>query len=181
MSTVSVPSEGCEGLVCSVCFSFWWFPGNLWCPLACRYVTPISSFMCAWISPLSACLSLCTIFLLLVAQSLKRLPAIRETRVWSLGWEDPLEKEMATRSSNLASKISWMKEPGRLQSTGSQRVGCTWVTNTSTSRNYLMLIFSNLWTACHQLCCKPLKNGDSRTEWWKNKRLERLATWPQPF
>ena len=51
----------------------------------------------------------------------KRLPAMRETRVRSLGREDPLEKEMATHSSILAWKIPWM-EPGRLQSMGSQRV-----------------------------------------------------------
>ena len=56
----------------------------------------------------------------LVAQRLKRLPAIRETWVGSLGWEDPLEKEMATHSSILAWRIPWMEEPGGLQSTGSQ-------------------------------------------------------------
>ena len=59
----------------------------------------------------------------LVAQRLKRVPAMRETRVRSLGWEDPLEKEMATHSSTLAWRIPWREEPGRLQSTGSQRVG----------------------------------------------------------
>ena len=59
----------------------------------------------------------------LVAQRLKRLPAMRETRVQSLGQEDPLEKEMATHSSILAWRIPWMEEPGRLQSTGSRRVG----------------------------------------------------------
>ena len=53
----------------------------------------------------------------------KRLPATRETRVQSLGWEDPLEKEMATHSSTLAWKIPWVEEHGRLQSMGSQRVG----------------------------------------------------------
>ena len=59
----------------------------------------------------------------LVAQRLKRVPAMRETRVRSLGWEDPLEKEMATHSSTLAWRIPWREEPGRLQSMGSQRVG----------------------------------------------------------
>ena len=59
----------------------------------------------------------------LVAQRLKRLPAMRETWVRSLGREDPLEKEMATHSSTLAWRIPWMEEPGRLQSVGSQRVG----------------------------------------------------------
>ena len=58
----------------------------------------------------------------LLAQKVKNLPAVRETRVQSLGWEDPLEKEMATHSSILAWKISWTEEPGGLQSMGSQRV-----------------------------------------------------------
>ena len=52
----------------------------------------------------------------------KRLPAMRETWVRSLGQEDPLEKEMAIHSSTLAWKIPWMQEPDRLQSMGSQRV-----------------------------------------------------------
>ena len=59
----------------------------------------------------------------LVAQTVKNLPAIWETWVQSLGWEDPLEKEMATHSSILAWRIPWTEEPGRLQSTGSQRIG----------------------------------------------------------
>ena len=59
----------------------------------------------------------------LVAQRLKRLPGMRETRVTSLGWEDPLEKEMATHSSTLAWRIPWREEPGGLQSRGLQRVG----------------------------------------------------------
>ena len=58
----------------------------------------------------------------LVAQRLKRLPAVQETWVQSLSQEDPLEKEMATHSSMLAWRISWIEEPGRLQSMGSQRV-----------------------------------------------------------
>ena len=53
----------------------------------------------------------------------KRLPAMQETRVQSLGWEDPLEKEMATHSSTLAWKIPRTERLGRLQSMGSQRVG----------------------------------------------------------
>ena len=57
-----------------------------------------------------------------MAQRLKHLPATQETRVRSLGLEDPLEKEMSTHSSILAWKIPWMEEPGRLQSTGLQRV-----------------------------------------------------------
>ena len=60
----------------------------------------------------------------------KSLPAMWETQVWSLGWEDLLEKEMATHSSILAWKIPWTKEPGGLQSTRSQRVWHDWATNT---------------------------------------------------
>ena len=51
----------------------------------------------------------------LVAQMVKRLPAIAETRVQSPGWEDPLEKEMATHSSTLAWKIPWMEEPDKMK------------------------------------------------------------------
>ena len=58
-----------------------------------------------------------------VAQMVKRLPAMQETRVRSLGWEDPLEKETATDSSILAWRISWKEEPGVLQSMGLERVG----------------------------------------------------------
>ena len=53
----------------------------------------------------------------------KNLPAMQETRVQSLGWEDPLEKEMATHSNILAGRIPWTEEPDKLQSRGSQRVG----------------------------------------------------------
>ena len=67
----------------------------------------------------------------LVAQRLKRLPAMKETWVRSLGWEDPLEKEMATHSSILAWRIPWTEEPGGLQSTGSPRVRHDWVTSLS--------------------------------------------------
>ena len=59
----------------------------------------------------------------LVAQTVKRLSAMQETPVRSLGWEDHLEKEMAAHSSILAWKIPWTAEPRRLLSMGSQRVG----------------------------------------------------------
>ena len=58
-----------------------------------------------------------------MAQTVKRLSAMQETQVRSLGWEDPLEKEMAAHSSILAWRIPWTEEPSRLQSMGSQRVG----------------------------------------------------------
>ena len=54
-------------------------------------------------------------------RELKRLPAMREIRVQSLGWEDPLEKELATHSSILVWKITWTEEPGGLKSMGSQK------------------------------------------------------------
>ena len=61
----------------------------------------------------------------------KHLPSMWETRVQSLGQEDPLEKEMANHSSILAWKIPWTEEPGRLQCMGSQRVGHNWATSLS--------------------------------------------------
>ena len=67
------------------------------------------SLQCSWAS--------------LVAQLVKNLPIMQETWVQSLGWEDLLEKGMATHSSILAWRIPWMEEPGELQSIGSQRVG----------------------------------------------------------
>ena len=61
----------------------------------------------------------------------KRLPAMWETWVQSLGWEDPLEMETATHSSTLAWKIPWTEDPDRLQSMGSHRVGHDWATSLS--------------------------------------------------
>ena len=78
----------------------------------------------------------------LVAQRLKRLPAMRETGVRSLGWEAPLEKEMATHASILAWRICpWREEPSRLQSTGSQRVGHDWASSLSLSWRYYFKYF----------------------------------------
>ena len=65
------------------------------------------------------------------AQSIKIPPAVQEmqeTLVWALGCQDPLEKEVTTRSSTLAWKIPWTEEPGRLQSMQSQRAGLDWAT-----------------------------------------------------
>ena len=77
---------------------------------------------------------------LAVAQRLKRLPAIQETWVWSVGQEDPLEKEMAPHSSILAWRIPWTEDPGELQSTGSQ------------SRTRLS-DFTSLSRCCHHVLC----------------------------
>ena len=64
-----------------------------------------------------------------MAQRVKRLSTMRETQVQSLGWEDPLEKEMEIHSSTIAWKIPWTEESGKLQSMGSQRVGYDWATS----------------------------------------------------
>ena len=78
----------------------------------------------------------------LVAQSVKNLRAVQETRVRSLNWEDPLEREMAAHSSILAWKIPWTEEPGRLPSMGSQRVRHDW----ATSLTYLLIAWKRgLW------------------------------------
>ena len=84
-----------------------------------------------------------------MAQTVKHLPTMQETRVLSLGREVPLEKEMATHSNILAWKIPWMEEPGRLQSTGSQRV----------DKNYLSRIKAYMKVKVTQSCptlCNPM-------------------------
>ena len=77
---------------------------------------------------------------------LKKLPAIQVTRFRSLGWEDPLWKEMATHYSMLAWRMPWTEEPGGLQSMGLQRVGHDWVTFTFTFHDQ----WKNEWV--HVLC-----------------------------
>ena len=72
----------------------------------------------------------------LVAQTVKHLPIMQETQVRSLGPKDLLEKEMEIHSSILACKIPWMEEPGRLQSTGSQRVRQDWMTSLTHSHGF---------------------------------------------
>ena len=104
---------------------------------------------------------------------------MRETRVQSLGQEDPLEKEMAKHSSTLAWRIPWTEEPGRLQSTGLQGVRHDWATSLSliiSERHVLTILllllfrwsvvsdsFATLWTAAHQA---SLSVGFSRQEYW---------------
>ena len=61
----------------------------------------------------------------------KNLPAMQEAQIWSLGWEEPLEKVMVTHSTILAWRIPWTGEPGRLQFIGLQRIRHNWVTFTS--------------------------------------------------
>ena len=85
----------------------------------------------------------------LVAQMVKHLPAIRETWVRSLCWEDLLEKEMATHSSILAWRIPRTEEHGRLQSMGSQRVRHDWATSLSLS--LLLLLCTKVCSLCLQI------------------------------
>ena len=85
-----------------------------------------------------------------MAQRLKHLPATQETWVPSLGWEDPLEKEMATHSSILVWRIPWTEEPGGLQSMGSQRVRHDRATSLSILYSVAYLFFFN---------CKLFKGG----------------------
>ena len=90
-----------------------------------------------------------------VAQRLKRLPPMWETWVWSLGQEDPLEKEMVTHSSILAWRIPWTEKPGKLQSTGSQGVRHNWETSLSLSLYWVphsVLGFGGWFSSVQSLC-----------------------------
>ena len=83
--------------------------------------TPHAEHTCTMTSLISNIYTFSLYLASLVAQTVKRLPAMWETRVWFLGWEDPLEEEMATHSSTLSWKIPWTEEPGGLQSMRSQK------------------------------------------------------------
>ena len=98
-----------------------------------------------------------------MAQMVKYLPEIRETQVQSLGWQDPLEKEMPTHSSTLAWKIPLMKEPGRLQSMGLRRVRQDF-----TFTFFLFFFFSLSVFLYSKLVTKTdqLKGTQARGAWW---------------
>ena len=114
----------------------------------------------------------------LVAQMVKRPPAMRETQVRSLGWKDPLEQDMTTHFSTLAWKIPWMKEPGRLQSMGSLRVGQDWGTSLHFSLSCIGEGNGN------PLQCSCLENPRDGRAWWaavygviqSRTRLKRLSS-----
>ena len=102
----------------------------------------------------------------LVAQGLKRLSPTLETWVRSLGWEDPLEKEMVTHSSILAWRIPWTEKPGRLQSTGSQRVGHDWTTSLTHSltiwlkvKMYFFFFFNIFLSGSYPWKCLDVRKG----------------------
>ena len=88
----------------------------------------------------------------MAAQMLKNLPAMQETWIQSLGWEDPLGKGMATHSSILAWGIPWTEEPGGLPSMGLQRVGHDWVTNTNfyTLRLNMLMCMKYIYRECSE-------------------------------
>ena len=91
---------------------------------------------------------LCAYWTSLVAQTVKHLSTMWETQVQSLGWEDPLEKEMAIHSSTIAWKIPWTEEPGRLQSMGLQRAGHNCVTSLSVSWLFTSVYLFYVWIFC---------------------------------
>ena len=93
----------------------------------------------------------------LVALLAKNLPAVQETKVQSQGWEDPLEKEMATHSSDLAWKIPWTEKPGGLHSPWGHRVGQDFATEPPP---YFMEVYLLDVNGCHLLpACSLLKLG----------------------
>ena len=98
----------------------------------------------------------------LVAQTVKHLPAVQETRVQSLVWEDPLEREMATHSRILTWRISWTEEPGGLQFVGSQRVRHNWMTNTHThTHTHTHSVYRGLpwWLSGKAFACQSRRLG----------------------
>ena len=106
----------------------------------CQFL--LSSFICSIFLCLFILSNLLYLRSSLVAQMVKHLSTMWETWVWSLGQEDPLEKEMGIHSSTIAWKIPWTEEPGWLQSMGSQRVRHDWETSLSFS-----LFFSTVYRA----------------------------------
>ena len=110
----------------------WWKPLHDATKTQCSQINVFLKKICPWTVPIQFRLlyylqSRCQ-QASLVAQMVKNLPAMKETWLWSLGWEDPLEEGMADRSSIPAQRTPWREEPGRLQSVGSQWVGHNWVT-----------------------------------------------------
>ena len=100
---------------------------------------------------------------------------MRETRVWSLGREDPLQKEMATHSSILAWRIPWMEDSGGLQSTGSQRVRHDWETSLALSLYYLNT--RNKWVVLDVLSLSLLWYLLIKSPWDLNSVFDSAVQW----
>ena len=140
----------------------------------------MSVLLCSWLDcnrntymdqklqpPLSFNLSsLCIIiWTSLVTQMVKHLPRTRKTQVQSLGWEDLLEKDMATHSSTLVWKMPWTEEPGRLQSMGLQRVRHGWATSLT------IIILSWAVTRLLHFSQEKSQTGTSLVVQWLRLRL----------
>ena len=110
---------------------------------------------CVWFLPFSIVFS--SFVASLVAQRLKRLLTVQETRVPSLGREDPLQKEMAPHFSTLAWKIPWMEEPGRLPSMGLQRVRHDRATSLSFSKLHLRCSMDQYLILCVDEHCSVVQ------------------------
>ena len=120
----------------------------------------------------------------LVTQRVKNPPAVQETWVQSLDWEDPLEKGMGTHSSILAWRIPWTEEPSRLQFMGLQRVGHDWTTNFSPVG---LTTFSvedfqeakSWWNKCggnrilSRKQCEKVQRSETQ-KWWKGMHLKAI-------
>ena len=109
----------------------------------------------------------------LVAQRIKHLAATWETQVWSLGQEDPLEKEMATHSGTLAWKIPWMEKSSRLQSMGSQSVRHNWATSLSLFMASWISKFPRNWDVPwynneRKICGETLKHSFQKWFLWRS-------------
>ena len=141
----------------SNCSTFGILPdqGSNLCPLLCQadssplshQGSPLPNFLNKWFQRIKKKKVLNSFgWFRLVAQTVKHLPAMRETQVRFLIWEDPLEKEMAIHSSTLAWRIPWMEDPDRLQSMGSQRVGQDWATSLSLAHLVIFITFVTLVT-----------------------------------
>ena len=114
-----------------------------------------------------------------MTQRLKHLPGMQETRVQSLGREDPLEREMATHSGTLAWRFPWREEPGRLQSMGSQTVGHNWATSLSLS--FTLGYSIKLAKKFHNILWKNLKNIFGQPNTWKIMSSVNRDSVPSPF
>ena len=117
----SCPSSSCDTEKC-----FQTLPNILECPGA-EDTPPLVESTCVNTVDVPRCFHILITGYL--AQSVKNLSTMQETRVQSLGWEDPLEKGMATHCRFLTWRIPWTEELGRLQSVGSQRMGRDWGTH----------------------------------------------------
>ena len=108
----------------------------------------------------------------------KHLSTMGETRVQSLGWEDPLEKEMAIHFRTIAWKIPWTEEPGRLQPMGWQRVGHDW----ATSLHFHSLLISILiMYTCNTLSRAWTKKSSPALDHVKVKLLSRVHLFATPW